>query len=1139
MDFFSATTLQTEFKKSLINHHKSYKLIKLSNGLRTLIISDPVATNSSCSISINSGSFNDPLDMQGLAHLCEHMVFMGSSKFPSANEFFNVLNSLGGNTNAFTMGYMTCFYFEIVMNAVEIDKELGFNRILHIFSELFKTPLFNEDHLMNEINAVNDEHLLNMVNDDKVLYHGLRLLANENHPFSRFGTGNKMTLLENRKKLRLEVVRYFQNNFYSENMTLVMKSNLSLNQLQKLVIAHFLDIPKLSRQSKRLSLKSLTKRKSTASVMSDTTMQVFTEFNKVLFIKRDKVKKLRLVLPLGERNTYYESMWCNLIGDESKGSLCSYLKGNKLIESMFTFTQTLSRSQNTLLIDLQVNDLSKANIIIEAIWEFINQLLQTDKQVLLQCMDEYSRTFKYNSYFQQDESSSMDEVSNLSELLMMEEVPAQDILLGNHYQMQGNVHDFVYQTRKIFDKTKLNVIILAEQLPKQYTNQPSTIVKDPYYSFEYQILDFITYPIKQPLPSFFILQSNQFISLSHEQLDKLIEASKTTPPYIPDKQNPQPKLLDYSKNHELWISEHEATDVMITSSIQVVLPKNTVTNCICMEMIVEKLGQVMYPEFYPGELALFSWGIYPNYGVTPSLTISIRGPTVGYLVFVTRFITRVNEILLHSIRLLSYKDFVGLKNKLRLDYEGIQTGDSLRQVLAGSTLLLEHGIWTIEERIDALELMDTSTLAMVLKMIEMDFKLTKILISGNIDHDFVFDISKIINRLTNHLKIYLEFPIFPQPSSILLKSGRSYNLTVKNSNKQDSNDVVYHYIQICQRQDEFSRTLAHFLAFLMSHDIMYKLRTKKQIGYIVLSGVRYNKQTIGIYIYVSSSTYTYDEIMREINQFLFEWELELISMTRYELAENIKLFIESLDNTADGLPSNILFDTPPSVHSDNFTSSTSFDLHKNYFEKIITKNYRFENTRGVEDVNRSWIEAIDLDKLIKFFQFTISIKSSLRSTLSIFVSSVLGRSILETNESRQQISELLLQNNYHLTTLQIENLLIDAGNDVLKIIKKLQSAGYNIQLPKPAKPSKFAMLLLRRSDAGNSVAKLQSVAVQKFGKLYSNNEVTIVPSDVQSKQLIHSESTQLVVNNNGCLSFLEKFSPQDDETIDDLDMLLY
>ena len=207
---------------------------------------------------------------------------------------------------------------------------------------------------------------------------------------------------------------------------------------------------------------------------------------------------------------------------------------------MFAFTQSISRLQNILLIDFHVKDLSKTNEIIESIWEFINQIVYTEKDILLQCLDEYSRVFKYNSYFQQNDLSSMDEVSNLSELLLMDEVSIQDLLLGNHYQSHGggvgvgvgvggggiNVHDFIYQTRKTFDKNKLNIIILGEKLPKFYSNQPSTIIKDSYYNFEYQILDFDCFPIKEEFPLFYILQHNRFISLTHEELDQLIDDSK-------------------------------------------------------------------------------------------------------------------------------------------------------------------------------------------------------------------------------------------------------------------------------------------------------------------------------------------------------------------------------------------------------------------------------------------------------------------------------------------------------------------------------------------------------------------------------------------------------------------------------------
>lgn len=40
-----------------------------------------------CSLTIGVGSFSDPEDIPGLAHFLEHMVFMGSEKYPQENGF--------------------------------------------------------------------------------------------------------------------------------------------------------------------------------------------------------------------------------------------------------------------------------------------------------------------------------------------------------------------------------------------------------------------------------------------------------------------------------------------------------------------------------------------------------------------------------------------------------------------------------------------------------------------------------------------------------------------------------------------------------------------------------------------------------------------------------------------------------------------------------------------------------------------------------------------------------------------------------------------------------------------------------------------------------------------------------------------
>merc|ERR1719450_1537321 len=55
---------------------------------------------SAAALCVHMGSFSDPEDVPGLAHFLEHMVFMGSKKFPGENEFESFIAKNGGYDNA-------------------------------------------------------------------------------------------------------------------------------------------------------------------------------------------------------------------------------------------------------------------------------------------------------------------------------------------------------------------------------------------------------------------------------------------------------------------------------------------------------------------------------------------------------------------------------------------------------------------------------------------------------------------------------------------------------------------------------------------------------------------------------------------------------------------------------------------------------------------------------------------------------------------------------------------------------------------------------------------------------------------------------------------------------------------------------
>lgn len=59
------------------------------------------------------GSLSDPPNIPGLSHFCEHMLFLGTKKYPKENEYSQFLSEHAGSSNAFTSGEHTNYYFDV------------------------------------------------------------------------------------------------------------------------------------------------------------------------------------------------------------------------------------------------------------------------------------------------------------------------------------------------------------------------------------------------------------------------------------------------------------------------------------------------------------------------------------------------------------------------------------------------------------------------------------------------------------------------------------------------------------------------------------------------------------------------------------------------------------------------------------------------------------------------------------------------------------------------------------------------------------------------------------------------------------------------------------------------------------------
>ena len=147
------TKLESELRKSP-NDHRSYRALVLDNGMRALVISDPETEMSAAALSVHVGQFHDPIDRQGLAHFLEHMLFLGSKKYPTVGDYRKFIMGNGGRSNAGTGQENTTYHFEITPD--NLDE--GLDR----FSQFFTSPSFDPDYVKREREAVHSEYSLKL-----------------------------------------------------------------------------------------------------------------------------------------------------------------------------------------------------------------------------------------------------------------------------------------------------------------------------------------------------------------------------------------------------------------------------------------------------------------------------------------------------------------------------------------------------------------------------------------------------------------------------------------------------------------------------------------------------------------------------------------------------------------------------------------------------------------------------------------------------------------------------------------------------------------------------------------------------------------------------------------------------------------
>lgn len=216
------------------NDSRQYQTLTLDNGIEVLLVSDPAVEKSAAALSVGVGLLFDPMAYQGMAHYLEHMLFLGTQKYPESDGYMAFIQENGGANNAYTWLDITNYMFEV--------KNSAYDSAIDRFAHFFKTPLLDPEYIEKEKSAVNAEWSMRREMDFFGMYKLSRSLMGE-HPANRFLIGNLETLADEQDSTLHEATKAFYAQYYSANlMKVAMVSDRSLPEMAALAEANFGDI---------------------------------------------------------------------------------------------------------------------------------------------------------------------------------------------------------------------------------------------------------------------------------------------------------------------------------------------------------------------------------------------------------------------------------------------------------------------------------------------------------------------------------------------------------------------------------------------------------------------------------------------------------------------------------------------------------------------------------------------------------------------------------------------------------------------------------------------------------------------------------------------------------------------------------
>ncbi|GAB2189037.1 insulinase family protein [Sessilibacter sp. MAH1] len=819
---------------------REYRYFELENGLKAVVIHDETADKAAAALDVFVGSNDNPDDRLGLAHFLEHMLFLGTKKYPEPDAYQDFVSKNGGNHNAFTSSEHTNYFFEVKASALP--------ETLDRFAQFFIAPLFTQAYVDRERKAVNSEYSANIKDDFRRNLDAYREVVNPEHPLSKFSVGSLATLA-NRvdDPVREDLIAFYRKYYSADQMTLVVLGKESLDELQTLVTNLFSDV-----------------KKNRAEVIREG-VPLFEEGKLPLMLSTVPEKdghRLTMMFSVPPTLEYFRkkplSYIGNLVGHEGEGSLLDVLKKQGWAENLSAGDGLSDRFNGSFLVSIQLTDEGLAHKD-EVVGLFFAEIENIKKSGLNKWrFNEQAKIADIDFRFSEKQSPS-GTVSFLAGVL--QELPPENILNG------GSLYEK-------FDK-KLIKSYLAEIKPENlFLHLSSKTVeadkKSDYYYTPYSVesLKGKEWPVDKDLVAQLALpKKNPFIA--------------TDLALVKDTQDSEIPELIGKNSLDVWFKTDTSYEVPRgVVNIRFLLPNvaKDIKGAVMLDLFENMVEESLQSYSYPASLAGLNFGLGSN-----SRGFDLR--IGGYSDKQDELIKRIIEQLQDFDNLASHYDVV--KNQLERAWTNNSRQTPYSQIFADAAATVFSPKWTIEEKLAVLKTINLDDLKPFTTSLFAGAD-TEVLVFGNFTKNDATNIAALIDaNLLKGAKNNLELP---KATVVKLPIGDTWSWL----DVEHPDNALVGYLQ---GQGDSLEDQAKMMLLEQAVDAGFynRLRTDQQLGYIVATTSMQIKNVPATLFIVQSPTVPITTIKAAMLEYLktfnaaenFEQNKEAIKARLLEAPKNL------------------------------------------------------------------------------------------------------------------------------------------------------------------------------------------------------------------------------------------------------------